>query len=181
MAIGKEQQNLIAGVFIIIGGIFAFFYFVYMPLNKEVGEKVGKLKEVYSKIEELSSRVGQEELLVRKIEILRLELGESEKQLPSKEEVASLIRYLTEVSQSNGVIIKSFQPLKPDVKQYYTELVYGIELAGSYHSVAHFINTINQTERIISSRDLAIRDSSIKEGSGDTVACTLQVVTFMLQ
>ena len=179
MALAKQQQNIVVGVITIAFVLFAFFKWMIIPQNQRISSKRGQLKEVENKIEKLREKALQRDLLERQNEILKLELAQSEKQLPSKDEIANLLRYLTETSQISGINITNFNPSQKQKKQYYSELVFGIDMTATYHSLAQFLNTINQAERIISTRNVSIKSSG-KQETGQSISATIQLVTYTL-
>lgn len=181
MAMSKQQQNIVAVAVMVVIGLGAFVHYMLMPMSKRINEKVTELKKTNSKIMELSGKAKQQGQLERQIDLLRRELAESEKALPSKEEIANLIRYINETAQITGVELKTFRPQNVKREQYFSELPYALEIDASYHSLAQFINTVNQAERIITTRDLSLNQLTSGEDKGVSVKATFKLVTYMIK
>jgi len=182
MAMTNEQKNMAGGALMLVAGLWAFFYYIIAPQNRSIDQKRTTIEETVSKIHDLKRKAQKMEALERENQMLTLELAASEKQLPSKDDIANLLRYVTETAQATGVEIVSFQPNTPSSREYFTELAFNIDMKAGYHSLAQFLNTVNQAERIIAARSLRVGVwGGADKGSPQTISANFSIVTYMLQ
>ncbi len=148
----KMQQLIIAFPIILIGGLFAYYKYLFVPLNSRIkilGGELEKIKQEYIESERRAARLPQ---LQKEIQQLNREISETEKKLPASKDVPGLIRLLSKRMERHNIQWARIAPGQQAVKDYYVEHAYTIPITTTYHNLASFLSEIGQMERIFATR-----------------------------
>ena len=77
-------------------------------------------------------------------------------QLPTKEEVASLLTEISQTGLTNGLKFKLFKPDIPIDNGFYSELPISIQVLGRYENLGMFISSLASLPRIITVHNINI-------------------------
>ncbi len=94
-------------------------------------------------------------------------LDEMVKQMPSKAEVAGLLRKVSRKAKESGLEIRLFETEAPERKDFYYELPNKIEVLGNYEDLGLFVSSLSTLDRIVTVHDVMI-SSPEKENKEDT-------------
>ena len=86
------------------------------------------------------------------------------RQLPTEEEVASLLVDISQTGLANGLNFKLFKPEASINKDFYSELPISIEVSGHYVELGMFISGLASLPRIVTIHNIIITPDG-KEGS----------------
>jgi type IV pilus assembly protein PilO len=76
--------------------------------------------------------------------------------LPDNPDVPQFLAQLGNSARDVGLVIDRFEP-KPELFQdFYAEIGFGVNVHGSYHEVAMFIDQVGKVDRIVNVSDLAM-------------------------
>ncbi len=99
-----------------------------------------------------------------KAEIARLDaqLEKAKTLLPTKEELASLVRHLDSLAQKSGLKLNSFRP-RPERKMgFYAEVPISVEVESSFLELMIFLSKISSLDRIVTVKDLSLHNPRLK-------------------
>lgn len=99
-------------------------------------------------------------------------LKEQLKQLPSKNEIATLIDDISYLATKDELKLSKIYWEKEINKQFYTELPMSIELSGNYNQIGNFIADLASLPRIV-----VLQNFSMKS-SGERIEVKMQASTF---
>lgn len=173
----KDQQNIVAGGIMAVTMFLLLIWKVYIPMGKEINKKEDELSGLNQKISVMKNKARQHEKLEREAQLLRLEVQETQKQLPPTAEIDDLLRHITDSAQKIGIFVQSFGPGPKAVKNYYTEIPVTLQIKCTYHSLAKFLIELAHSERIISAQNIRFTPGSIQEGY--SVNASLTLLTYM--
>lgn len=159
------QKMLALGltVILIVAGFLVEFYF---PKNNQI---VG----LRSDIAKLEGDIGINRAKVEKLEQLKKENAELEKQLaerkeqlPPEAEVASLLKQVSDLGLRVGLDIKLWRPAarKEDSSGLYTEIPVDVEIGGGYHMTALFFDSVSKLSRIVNIRNIKMGSAHVDKG-----------------
>ncbi len=94
---------------------------------------------------------------------IEADLYEMIRQMPTKEEVASLLTDISQMGLASGLEFKLFKPGPSIRKDFYSELPISIEVTGKYDQLGLFISGLATLPRIVTVHDV----SMVPLGSGD--------------
>ncbi len=97
-------------------------------------------------------------------------LDEMIRQMPTEEEVASLLVDISQTGLASGLEFKLFKPAAPIAKEFYAELPIKIEVIGDYKELGLFVSGLASLPRIVTIHDVNIapnnpRSKDIKDGA----------------
>jgi type IV pilus assembly protein PilO len=78
------------------------------------------------------------------------------KQMPTQEEVASLLVDISQTGLASGLEFRLFQPGAPIAKEFYSELPIKIQVVGKYEELSLFVSGLAALPRIVTVHDVKI-------------------------
>ena len=78
------------------------------------------------------------------------------KQMPTQEEVASLLIDISQTGLASGLEFRLFQPGAPIAKDFYSELPIKIQVVGKYEELSLFVSGLAALPRIVTVHDVKI-------------------------
>jgi type IV pilus assembly protein PilO len=91
-------------------------------------------------------------------------LDEMIRQMPTEEEVASLLVDISQTGLASGLEFKLFKPDAPVVKDFYSELPISIQVIGKFEELGLFVSGLASLPRIVTIHDVNITPEG-KEGA----------------
>ena len=91
-------------------------------------------------------------------------LDEMIRQMPTQEELASLLIDISQTGLASGLEFKLFRPDAPILKDFYSELPINIEVIGKYEELGLFVSGLASLPRIVTIHDVKITPEG-KDGS----------------
>ena len=91
-------------------------------------------------------------------------LDEMIRQMPTEEEVASLLVDISQTGLASGLEFKLFKPEAPILKDFYSELPIKIQVTGKYHELGLFVSGLASLPRIVTIHDVNITPEN-KDGT----------------
>jgi type IV pilus assembly protein PilO len=83
-------------------------------------------------------------------------LDEMIRQMPTEEELASLLVDISQTGLASGLEFKLFKPAQPVNKDFYSELPIAIEVTGKYKQLGVFVSGLAALPRIVTLHDVSI-------------------------
>lgn len=90
------------------------------------------------------------------------------KQMPTQEEVASLLIDISQTGLASGLEFRLFQPGAPIAKDFYSELPIKIQVIGKYEELSLFVSGLAALPRIVTVHDVKIAPVD-KQDSGEMI------------
>ncbi len=159
-------QKMLALGLIVILIVAMFFWFFYLPKNNQI---VGLRND----IAKLEGEIGINRAKVEKLEQLKKEnaelerqLAEKKEQLPPEAEVASLLKQVSDLGLRVGLDFKLWKPAarKEDPSGLYTEIPVDVEIGGGYHTTASFFDSVSKLSRIVNIRNIKMGNARVDKG-----------------
>lgn len=110
---------------------------------------------------------------------IEAELYQMIRQMPTKEEVASLLTDISQMGLTSGLEFKLFKPGPSIRKDFYSELPISIEVTGKYDELGLFISGLATLPRIVTVHDVALipkesKDKAVVKPGDMTMAATIK-------
>ena len=93
---------------------------------------------------------------VKQLEQIQDSLGEMLKQMPTEEEVASLLVDISQTGLASGLEFRLFKPADPVAKDFYSELPIDIQVVGRYEELGLFVSGLASLPRIVTVHNVEI-------------------------
>jgi type IV pilus assembly protein PilO len=103
---------------------------------------------------------------INQLEQIEGSLEEMIKQMPTKEEVASLLIDISQTGLASGLEFRLFKPSAPVHKEFYFELPIAIQVIGRYEELGLFVSGLAALPRIVTVHDINIGPESKNEKGG---------------
>lgn len=102
------------------------------------------------------------------------------KQMPTQEEVASLLVDISQTGLASGLEFRLFQPGLPIAKEFYSELPIKIEVVGKYEELSLFVSGLAALPRIVTVHDVKITpvEKGKAEDAEDSMVMNATVKTY---
>ena len=161
-----------------------YLFFMLFPSQDNMVRIEQKIQEHTAKLEETKSKVDTLEGLQGEIAELKVLLEESMEQLPKGEEIADLLKQISDNGRSSGLEIRKFERKKENINSEYdlvAEVPIELSVQGSFHRIAMFFDQISQMSRIVHVKNIEI--SIEDEGNGTEVVPLLvegDIIAFRL-
>ncbi|MBI3810802.1 MAG: type 4a pilus biogenesis protein PilO [Nitrospirae bacterium] len=159
------QKMLALGLTVILI-VTVFLLEFYFPKNNQI---VG----LQSEIGKLEGEIGINRARVEKLDQLKKEnaelerqLAEKKEQLPPEAEVASLLKQVSDLGLRVGLDFKLWRPAakKEDPSGLYMEIPVDVEIGGGYHMTASFFDSVSKLSRIVNIRNIKMGNAHVDRG-----------------
>ncbi len=97
---------------------------------------------------------------------IETQLEDMIRQMPTQEEVASLLIDISQTGLASGLEFRLFKPGAPVRKDFYSELPINIEVLGRYDELALFVSGLASLPRIVTVHDVNIAPQGKEDKSG---------------
>lgn len=180
MALSKQQQQQIMLVAMLTGGfLYVYWNYLLKPANEKIAKTETELAQVLDKVETMKRTAQRLPALQREYDALLAEVGKTEKRLPKDKNIEEVLRLVTEHSAKNQIMVLSFSPSGEKAQNYFVEIPIALSLTGQFHTLAKFLATLGQQERILGARNVQMSYSpNPKKGHTVSVSLMLMAYTF---
>ncbi len=100
------------------------------------------------------------------------------KQMPTEEEVASLLIDISQTGLASGLEFRLFKPSAPIPKEFYSELPIAIQVTGKYEELSLFVSGLAALPRIVTVHDVKIVPISAKGDEENAMIMDATVKTY---
>jgi type IV pilus assembly protein PilO len=172
-ALTKQQQQTIMLIAIfVIGGGYGYWNYLLKPTLAKIQVEKAKNADLMAKIETAEKQARRLPALQNEFAKLQLELGALEKQLPKDKDLPNILRLLTREALQEDLQFNSLTP-RPAVRQNFFEIIpFDIAFTGSLQSLARFLASIGQQDRIFQALNISLSKSG---GADETGAVSLRI------
>ncbi|HET6466703.1 MAG TPA: type 4a pilus biogenesis protein PilO [Nitrospiria bacterium] len=159
-------QKLLALFLINILIIAMFFWFFYLPQNNEVAGLRADIAKLDGEIGIQRAKVEKLDQLKKENAELEKQLAEKKEQLPPEAEVATLLKQVSDLGLRVGLDFKLWRPSakKEDPSGLYSEIPVEVEVGGGYHTTALFFDSVSQLPRIVNITNIKMGSPHVERG-----------------
>lgn len=176
---GGKKLVVLIGVLLLIG----YFYWFYLLLPAfEKGDRLqGELEAIEGQITVRQRVAGEIERYEQEIALLEEDLEGILAKLPERKEIPRLLTSLSEAGRSAGLEFILFEPMPPVPKEFYAEIPVKIVIAGGYHDIAVFFDSVAHLPRIATITDVEIKRETRKNAGNDLLRadCLTKIYMFL--
>lgn len=158
---------MIGVVFLLAAG--AGYYFDTMSQLDELSALEKKELDLKSEFEDKQKKSVNLEDYRDQLAQIQTSLAIMIKQMPTQEEVASLLVDISQTGLASGLEFRLFKPGAPIVKDFYSELPISLQVIGKYEELSLFVSGLAALPRIVTVHDVKISpvakaDAAAKDG-----------------
>ncbi|MEK6684223.1 MAG: type 4a pilus biogenesis protein PilO [Nitrospirota bacterium] len=160
-----SQKMLVLGLIIILIVAMSFWFF-YIPKNNQISGLRNDIAELDGEIGIHRAKVEKLDQLKKENADLERQLAEKKEQLPPEAEVASLLKQVSDLGLRVGLDFKLWRPAskKEDPSGLYTEIPVDVEIGGGYHTTALFFDSVSKLSRIVNIKNIKMGNPHVEKG-----------------
>ncbi|HET7570333.1 MAG TPA: type 4a pilus biogenesis protein PilO [Gammaproteobacteria bacterium] len=165
------KATLIALIFVVIVG--AGYWFLIRDKYDQLQAARQQETTLKQQFETKAARASNLGALKKQLKDMQDSFGALLRQLPSKTEVDSLLRDISQTAQVDGLQQKLFQPQAENKKDFYAEKPIRMTVTGGFHQLAKFVSDVAALPRIVTLHDISIKPSGRDAKSSDDLTMDL--------
>ncbi|MEA3466505.1 MAG: type 4a pilus biogenesis protein PilO [Thermodesulfobacteriota bacterium] len=161
MPLYQRALMLIALSALIVGG---YVYFLHIPAQENLSKQIASNDKLLIKLQEnrrIANNLPRFKAEYEKMQE-RLELALNE--LPNKSEIPSLLSSIAGLAKDNGLDVVEFKPGRESPQGFYAKVPVSLKLAGSYHEMALFCESVSILDRIVNIENMALGKAKTSDG-----------------
>jgi type IV pilus assembly protein PilO len=108
---------------------------------------------------------------------LEIELKKAITRLPDEKEIPELLSSISNLGRDSGLDIIVFRQKPEGYEEFYAEVPVEMQVRGTYHQVATFVDAVGKLDRIVNVSDIGMKDAKLAE-AGLVLQATAQITTF---
>ncbi len=155
---------------VVAGASYYFITIDQLAQLEQLEEEEGRLKKLFEKKQKKAVNLEAYRAQLNQIES---SLGEMLKQMPTQEELASLLVDISQTGLASGLEFKLFKPGGAARREFYSELPISINVVGKYEELGLFVSGLASLPRIVT-----VHNINIKPGNKKLMTMTATVKTY---
>jgi Tfp pilus assembly protein PilO len=182
----KEQQNnLIAGVFLVGFAIFAYVKWWFIPVNNQYKAKIKILEQKKKDLQDAREMVAKYAEFMRRASEIDKKVDFIYKRLPKTFVLSDIIKDVTKVATQNNINIISFEPEQKIInKGEYKEYEIKINFPANYKNLGKFLTDLGYIERLITPAKINIsrnKNVTAKSDSSQNINTSMVIKVYTLE
>jgi type IV pilus assembly protein PilO len=169
------------GAFVVLAliGCGAFYYLYEMPYQAELDTKNKQLQSLKGDIQKGLATAKQLPEFRAQVDDLENRLSGLKAVLPDEKDAADLLRRMQSVAVQSNLTIKGFKPSPTVTKTLHAEWPISLQLDGTYHNLAIFLDRVGKFTRIVNVSSIDIKGVT-KPTPTNSISATCVATTFVL-
>jgi type IV pilus assembly protein PilO len=169
------------GAFVLLaaGGAFAFWRHYETPMREEMATRQAQLTSLQAGVAKGLATAQQLPKFRGEVERLEERLSSLRAVLPEEKDAADLLRRMQTVAVQSNLAIRGFTPAAVVTRQLHAEWPITLELDGTYHNLATFLDRLGKFTRIVNVTNLEIAGKT-EPGPNSTITARCVATTFVL-
>lgn len=168
----QQQQIIFAVVAFVLGGGYVYWNYLLKPTLVKISVEKARHKDLTDKIETAERQARRLPALQNEFAKLQLELGSLEMQLPKDKDLPNILRMLTREALQENLRFDQLSPKTPVRQNFFEIIPFDIAFTGTLHSLARFLASIGQQDRIFQAQNISLSKSG---GSDELGIVTLKI------
>lgn len=136
------------------------YYLIIQPNIDQYNSLTLKEEKLKTEFETLQRKASNLNAYKNQMEVMQERFGNMLKQLPTQNEMPSLLEDISKTGIASGLNFELFAP-SPEIKHdFYIELPIQIVVIGNYHQLATFLSRVSEMSRIVTLHDFVLEAPS---------------------
>jgi type IV pilus assembly protein PilO len=174
----KQKLAALIGVVVIV---FALDYVYFLqPRLDELATTQQDIERDQATLEEKRVKVNARADEEKKIRDLQADVKRAEARLPEGREIADLLSNIAASARAAGLDLTLFRQKPESYSEFYADVPVQMEMRGTYHELAAFMDRVKRLDRIVNVSDIQLRQPRVE---GDvvllTASCTATTFRFL--
>jgi type IV pilus assembly protein PilO len=174
----KQKVAALAGLILLI---FVLDYlYILSPRSEALVQMKDDLAKDQAMLEEKRLKVNAKADEEKRIRDLQADVKRAEARLPEGREIADLLSNIAASARAVGLDLTLFRQKPENYSEFYADVPVQMEMRGTYHELAAFMDRVKRLDRIVNVSDIQLRRPRIE---GDVVlldaSCTATTFRFL--
>ena len=156
------------------------YLYVYSPKGEVLTGMQADLEQQQATLEQKRLKVNAREEEETRIRDLQADVKRAEARLPEGREIADLLSNIAASARAVGLDLTLFRQLPEAYSEFYADVPVQMEMRGTYHELAAFMDRVKRLDRIVNVADIQLRRPRVE---GDVVlldaSCTATTFRFL--
>jgi type IV pilus assembly protein PilO len=169
---------------LLVGGVLAFLLidwtYVYGPRSTELDTVRTQVAALEGELEAKRAKSNSRAEFERELTLLTGQVRQAEARLPDEREIASLLSNIASSARAVGLDLTLFRNRQETYADFYAQVPVEMNMRGTYHELAQFLDRVKRLDRIVNVSNIAIRQPDVR---GDLVlvdaSCTATTFRFL--
>ena len=174
-----KQKLAALGALILIVFVLDYLY-ILQPRMDELEQTKTDLAADQAELEQTRVKVNARAEEEKKIRDLQADVKRAEARLPEGREIADLLSNIAASARSAGLDLTLFRQKPEAYSEFYADVPVQMEMRGTYHELAAFMDRVKRLDRIVNVSDIQLRRPRVE---GDVVlldaSCTATTFRFL--
>jgi type IV pilus assembly protein PilO len=174
----KQKIGALVGLIILIF-VLDYVYFL-SPRSEQLAQMKDDLAKDQAMLEQKRMKVNAKADEEKRIRDLQADVKRAEARLPEGREIADLLSNIAASARAVGLDLTLFRQKPENYSEFYADVPVQMEMRGTYHELAAFMDRVKRLDRIVNVSDIQLRRPRIE---GDVVlldaSCTATTFRFL--
>lgn len=156
--VGKWPNPIKWGVMAVVAIlVFVLGYYLVIQSNLDIYDELSRKEDTLkTEFEKLQHQASNLNAYKNQMALMRERFGNMLKQLPTQNEMPSLLEDISKTGIASGLTFELFAPSAEIKHDFYIELPIQIVVKGNYHQLAIFLSRVAEMSRIVTLHDFVI-------------------------
>ncbi|MBL93087.1 MAG: hypothetical protein CMH56_14900 [Myxococcales bacterium] len=145
---------------VIVGGN---YFVIILEKQRAIEDYTSQIETTESELGSLRKEASDKEKKEKTITSLKKQLAAAEERLPKKAEIPQLLRDIEYEAEQSGLVFEEFTPLKESRVGDFAHVPVTMNVKGSYHEFAMFLDRLAQMPRIVNATSLSLSEPLLEE------------------
>jgi type IV pilus assembly protein PilO len=174
----KQKIGVLVGVILVIFALDVVY--ILKPRSEELDELKKTLVADQANLEDKRLKVDARADEEKRFHALQADVKRAEARLPEGREIADLLSNIAASARAVGLDLTLFRQKAETYSEFYADVPVQMEMRGTYHELAAFMDRVKRLDRIVNVSDIQLRRPRIE---GDVVlldaSCTATTFRFL--
>ena len=174
----KQKIAALIGVVLVVGLL--DYTYILSPKLDELAETQKSIESNQATLEQKRVKVNGRAEEEKRIRDLQADVKRAEARLPEGREIADLLSNIAASARAAGLDLTLFRQKPETYSEFYADVPVQMEMRGTYHELAAFMDRVKRLDRIVNVSDIQLRQPRVE---GDvvllTASCTATTFRFL--
>ena len=171
----RQKLGLIVGGPLLI--LVLYYVFILGPRVMETSELRQRVTQMEEDRARKQARTADRDKAVAQLQEVETALARAMTQLPDRKEIPDLLSSISLLGRDSGLDILVFRQRPEAYREFYAEVPVEMEVRGTYHQVAAFLDQVGRLDRIVNVSNIEVTKPEI-EGGDLVLKARSRVTTF---
>jgi len=162
-----------AGLLVTVVTTAVGYSYLHAPAVREISETSARIDDLLLSVKNAPVMREQHQVESEKLNKVTDRIANLQRRVPREASHVEFLKQVTQIAAAGHLMIKGFQPGKPEIKAGYSEMQVKLSGQGSFSSVCTFLDGLTKLTRLSKVKDLTL--SAADEGSDYPMTATLVI------